>query len=391
MNRHLVLVVCTALLAGACGGDTSSSDPSTGPDTTSSPTVAPATTDPATTDPATTVPVGTVEAAAVERAADGALVLRWEGEGPVVVRTGTDGTEFPETVATAAEGGVLDLGVPDRRVYVRVEPVGGGDGLTVAERRVPMEGVPNFRDLGGYETEDGRHVRWGQVFRSGALGDLTDADLETAGALGIRLVCDLRSDGEVADKPDPDIGAASERFDVVDEAVDVQALTDQILRGDLSGLSPDLLLDGMPRIATEFDDLWSDVLRRIADPENRPTNVHCSAGKDRAGWASALVLRTLGVPEETVMEDYLLSNEYLAEYNAERLAQVRTLVAGINGVPEEDVDLTNLEAVLGVRAEYLQAAFDAVDAQYGSFDAYLTDGLGLTEAEIAAFRDSLLE
>ncbi len=177
----------------------------------------------------------------------------------------------------------------------------------------------------------------------------------------------------------------------MDEAVDVQALTDQILRGDLSGISPQLLLDGMPRIATEFDDLWAGMMRRIADPVNRPTNVHCSAGKDRAGWASALVLRTLGVPEETVMEDYLLSNEYLAEYNAERLAQVRTLVAGINGVPEEDVDLTDLEALLTVRAEYLQAAFDAVDEQYGSFDAYLTEGLGLTEAEIDAFRDSLLE
>jgi protein-tyrosine phosphatase len=70
---------------------------------------------------------------------------------------------------------------------------------------------------------------------------------------------------------------------------------------------------------------------------------------------------------------------------------VRTLVAGVRGVPEEEVDMTNLVALLDVRAEYLQAAFDAIDAKFGTFDAYLTDGLGLTEAQITALRDSMLE
>ena len=91
------------------------------------------------------------------------------------------------------------------------------------------------------------------------------------------------------------------------------------------------------------------------------------------------------------MADYLLSNEYRAEANAATIAQVRTLVAGVRGVPEDEVDMTNLVALLDVRPEYLQAAFDAVDEKFGSFDAYLTDGLGLTAAEITALRGSLLE
>jgi len=89
--------------------------------------------------------------------------------------------------------------------------------------------------------------------------------------------------------------------------------------------------------------------------------------------------------------DYLLSNDYLAASNEDTLAQVRTVVAGVQGVPEDEVDLSNLEALLEVRPEYLQAAFDAVDGQYGSFEAYLTDGLGLTQEEIDALREDLLE
>lgn len=255
-----------------------------------------------------------------------------------------------------------------------------------------LQGGSNFRDLGGYETEDGRHVKWGQVYRSGALGKLTDADLAVLDTIGIKLVCDLRSDSEVAALPDPTVGTAEQiRLSVNDESVDVQAITDAVVAGDLDQLSPTLLEEGMPKIALNFPEQWSELLTRVSDPANRPTNFHCSAGKDRAGWASALVLRSLGVPEETVMEDYLLSNEYLADSNEKTIAQVRTIVAGVQGIPEDQVDMTNLIALLDVRPEYLQAAFDAVDEQYGSFDAYLTDGLGLTQDQIDALRDSLLE
>jgi protein-tyrosine phosphatase len=336
----------------------------------------------------------TLDDVAVERADDGSLTLSWTAGrdvGPVEVAWGTDPTAAGE-VLTTVEGDTsvtVDDPAPGGRAYFRLSA--GGTDVTVAERRVPLEGVPNFRDLGGYETEDGRHVRWGRLFRSGALVDLTAADEAVVEGLGIALVCDLRSDGEVEEEPDPDLGADELRLAVTDESVDVQAITDAVLAGDLDAISPDLLLEGMPAIATEFPDAWRSLLERLADGTSGPTVVHCTAGKDRAGWASALVLRALGVPEETVMEDYLLSNDLLAESNEATVAQVRTVVAGVQGVPEDQVDMSNLIALLEVRPEYLQAAFDAVDAEYGDFDTYLTEGLGVSEETLAALRDALVE
>jgi protein-tyrosine phosphatase len=370
----------TAGLLVGCGDD------SDGPSTTGT-TLAPS------AETTTTVAAAEFASASVERGANGALELTWELDGSdeaVEVLWGTDPAAINQALTTVegASSATVDDPAPGARAYFRLQS--GDAAINVAERRVVLEGVPNFRDLGGYETEDGRRVKWGQVFRSGALHDLTEADLAVVDTIGIKLVCDLRSDSEVEEEPDPDVATAL-RIAVNDDAVNVQAITDAILAGDLGQLSPTLLLDGMPKIATDFTDGWRTLIDRLSDESNRPTNMHCTAGKDRAGWASAMVLRTLGVPEETVMEDYLLSNTYLAASNEKTIAQVRTIVAGVQQVPEDDVDMTNLVALLDVRTEYLQAAFDAVDAEFGSFDGYLSDGLGLTDAELGAFRDSMLE
>jgi protein-tyrosine phosphatase len=195
----------------------------------------------------------------------------------------------------------------------------------------------------------------------------------------------------VEEEPDPDVAPEAVRLPIIDEATDVEAITDAVLAGDLDAIDPDLLLEGMPGIATEFPDEWRTLIQRLSEEASRPTNLHCTAGKDRAGWASALVLRTLGVPEDVVMEDYLLSQQYLAESNEETLATVRGIVAGVQGVPEDEVDMSTLEALLTVEPEYLQAAFDAVAEQYGDWDTYLTENLGLTPDEIEAFREQLLQ
>jgi protein-tyrosine phosphatase len=324
---------------------------------------------------------------------DGSLTITWETEAtePVDVLWGADpgAIDAPLTTVEGQTTVTVDDPAAGGRAYFRLRS--GDAAVTVAERRVPLEGAPNFRDLGGYETEDGRHVRWGQVFRSGALADLTPADLETVDALGINLVCDLRSDSEVEEEPDPDVAPEAVRLPIIDEATDVEAITDAVLAGDLDAIDPDLLLEGMPGIATEFPDEWRTLIQRLSEEASRPTNLHCTAGKDRAGWASALVLRTLGVPEDVVMEDYLLSQQYLAESNEETLATVRGIVAGVQGVPEDEVDMSTLEALLTVEPEYLQAAFDAVAEQYGDWDTYLTENLGLTPDEIEAFREQLLQ
>jgi protein-tyrosine phosphatase len=320
--------------------------------------------------------------------------VAWErdGEDPVAVAWSPEPGATGEVLTTVEDGSTVTVDDPAPGARAFFTLTAGDASITVAERRIPLAGAPNFRDLGGYETEDGRHVRWGQVYRSGALAELTEADLATLDAIGINLVCDLRSDSEVEEDPDPEVGSAEAlRLAVTDESTDVQAITDAILAGDLSAIGPELLEEGMPAVATEFPESWRTLLARLADDGSRPTIVHCTAGKDRAGWASALTLRALGVPEETVMEDYLLSNDNLEASNAATLDQVRPIVAGAQGIPEDQVDLGNLEALLTVRPEYLQAAFDAVDEQYGDFETYLTEGLGVDQATLDALRDRLLE
>ena len=108
---------------------------------------------------------------------------------------------------------------------------------------------------------------------------------------------------------------------------------------------------------------------RIEDPNNLPTVMHCSAGKDRTGWASAAILTALGVPKATVMQDYLASNDYLKEKNDKTLAQTAALI-----------DRSLIEPVLTVKKEYLDASFSEVKAKYKTFDKYLA-AVGVTKAD----------
>jgi protein-tyrosine phosphatase len=126
------------------------------------------------------------------------------------------------------------------------------------------------------------------------------------------------------------------------------------------------------------------MFERIVQPENLPALVHCTAGKDRAGFASAMVLSVLGVPRETVMEDFLLTNHYTAADTEKRLFQIELFSLF-------RVDGDALRPLFGVEPAYLDAAFEAIEARYGDFETYRREALGLDDAEVEAFRASLLE
>lgn len=263
--------------------------------------------------------------------------------------------------------------------------------MSVAERLVVLDGSPNFRDIGGYVGAGGRRVRWGRVYRSGSLARLTVADLDAVASLGIGSVFDLRAETEARSAPDPDLGARRVHLPVIEGVLDVDALTAAVRTGDLTAIPPDLLVRGTAQIATEFRAQWSRLLADIVARPGTVSLIHCTGGKDRTGWASAVVLGALGVARDTVMADYLLTNACLADQVASHTASVRTIAAANQGIDEDAVDLGGLPGLLGVRSTYLQAAFDAVDAGFGSFDAYLVDGLGFTEASIARLRADLLD
>jgi len=258
----------------------------------------------------------------------------------------------------------------------------------VKRRHLGLEGAPNFRDLGGYATEDGYSVRWGILYRSDNLAHLTDADLEKVGTLGIRLVCDFRGPDEKAEEPDrlpaTDPPAVAE-LEIVDASFSATGLREKIGSGDLDSVDlRQLLIDANHLFAGRFSPQYAAMFDRITRPENLPALVHCTAGKDRAGFASALILRTLGVPMETVAEDFLLTNHYTAAKVERTLLMIRVFSL-FRADPER------VRPVLGVEPAYLEAAFDEIDARFGSFDRYRREALGLDDTRLAAFRELALE
>ncbi len=258
----------------------------------------------------------------------------------------------------------------------------------VKRRHLGLEGAPNFRDLGGYATTDGRSVRWGILYRSDNLAHLSDADLEKVGGLGIRLVCDFRGSDEKAEEPDRlpavDPPAVAE-LEIVDASFSATGLREKISSGDIDSMDlRQLLIDANRLFAGRFAPQYAAMFDRITRPENLPALVHCTAGKDRAGFASALILRSLGVPMETVTEDFLLTNHYTAA-KVERTLLMLRVFSLFRTDPER------VRPVLGVEPAYLEAAFDEIDARYGSFDRYRREALGLDDARLDAFRELALE
>ncbi|NLR70619.1 tyrosine-protein phosphatase [Novosphingobium sp. ERN07] len=245
--------------------------------------------------------------------------------------------------------------------------------------------APNFRDIGGYRTVDGRMVKPGLAFRSDQMNLLSDADLARIAALRPSAVADLRTDTERTREPDRVPAGAA--YLVLDVAAD----STESLGGDMrqamaqiaSGQGEALLIAANREFVTlpSARRAYATLIRTMIAADG-PVIYHCTAGKDRTGWASAVVLGLLGVPRETVMQDYLLSNARLEAKNAATLAAVAK-----SGHP---INPAFLEPVLTVKPAYINAAFAAVERVYGSLDAYATKGLGLTPAEIEALKAKFL-
>ena len=241
-------------------------------------------------------------------------------------------------------------------------------------RHLNLAGASNFRDLGGYVAEDGRRVRWRKLFRSNHLGHLTPADIAVLRQLGVRSAFDFRG-------KDERIEALCGLEDIETHSLPVEPTVVDALRAIHASGRPSTADDAMevmrdsyrgyvahntPRFRALFAHLLQD---------RAPLVIHCTAGKDRTGFACALILHTLGVSDDVIAEDYLLTNQFY-----------RRDPSVSSDLPDE------VRQVLGtVQASFLAAAFQTIDAGYGSLDNYLRDGLGIGQAERAALRELYLE
>lgn len=327
-----------------------------------------------------------VEAAHVERQPDGVLRVTWaQPAGEVRIAAGlspeTIDWDRPLLAARDANEALLAGLDPARRHYLGltfVEPGGAARRLVAAERHLPLRGARNLRDLGGYRTADGRSVRWGRVFRSDQLCYLTAEDQEYLARMGIRAVCDLRDADERARHPDLLPGGADYHVLPVYEGQPRARLMNILLfRRHTLGKE---LGKGYIQFAEYGAESYAQLLRLAA--QESPIVFHCASGKDRAGIGAALLLSLLGVPDETILADYSLSNlafDHLYETFA-RTGRLRPL-----GVPNHQV-----QALFVVEMAWLEGLLAYLRQTYGSVEQYLVERGGLEPEVIAKLRADLI-
>ena len=231
-------------------------------------------------------------------------------------------------------------------------------------RSLNLTGATNFRDLGGYVGLDGRTLRWRRLFRSDHLAALTSEDLATFSGLAVTRAFDFRGQAERAAVPYDLPGVASHSLAIEPTVLlrmkERQELGLPLTAQDTVGMMQETYRAFVHDNSARFAELFGHLLE-----SDEPLVFHCTAGKDRTGFAAALILLALGVPRPVVMQDYLLTNELFQ-------------------MPHTSPGLTSQEvlAVLwGVQADFLEAALQVVDTDYAGMPAYLEKTMGLGPVE----------
>jgi protein-tyrosine phosphatase len=256
------------------------------------------------------------------------------------------------------------------------------------DRLVPLEGALNFRDLGGYRTADGRRVRRGKLFRAGSVSRLTAQDREYVTGLGIRTVFDLRTTLERTNEPNLWAEPAQITYWSRDYGTSFGDLRGMLGSGrfDTAEQARQVMIGAYQKLPFEQAPAYAELFRRLAGDEV-PLIFHCSAGKDRAGTAAALILSALGVPRETVMADYLIS-DLVAEARQRQWASVER---GETRNPIGALPPQALRVVLGAEAGFLQTAFKVIEERHGTLETYLAEELSVSPAMLQEIRSLLIE
>lgn len=289
-------------------------------------------------------------------------------------------TEQGPVISNLLLNGILDErgAVPSLQDFLVYRP----RQVTQAGQSLGFQSVPNLRDLGGYETVDGYRVANGLLYRSNQLHHVSPDDMKRLAGLNLEYVYDLRTYDEMSDRPEELPPTVSHVWlDVLADSPQAgPAMLERLLADPAEAnevLGGGKAAEGFRESYREFVSLpsarqeYRKLFLSVADRDMLPALFHCTTGKDRTGWAAAAFLTLLGVPGDIVMEDYLRSNEYI-------LPMYREVIDGAvaSGV-EEEIPLS----ILGVKREYLEAAFDEMHTEYGTIENYFAEGLGIDAAQ----------
>lgn len=235
-----------------------------------------------------------------------------------------------------------------------------------------MDKQPNFRDLGGIKNKDGRFVKWGTIYRSGHLSDLKNDEIRYFSKLGIHTVIDLRNNLEIAKDPDRyPSGVKYVQYSISDKEGKAYSRLKQMVlkegyrRAKAKQLFVDVMKSFADTLATDAKPIFDLML---SEKENEPLLYHCTGGKDRTGFVTAMILLALNVDRKEITEDYLMSNYYRRFSNLRSMKRARLI----------GLDSETLEYASMVSKDYIDAVFQVIDEKYGGTDVYLETKFGLT-------------
>lgn len=297
------------------------------------------------------------------------LDIQTAGDWTLYAGPSVDEIDFSNPILNGHDSGSFKLNVPDSiRSYFQLITQDGK--AILAERHLPMAGGYNFRDLGGIKNSEGRYVKWGKIFRSDDLSHLTPEDLRYLSSIPLISVVDFRSEQEINVAPDKVPATTHKDYAYSITPGNLTQATDLV---KLKSLNMDsLMMEMNVLLVSDSTSIkrYKDFFELLQDSNEVPLLFHCSAGKDRTGMGAALILYALGVDDNTILQDYLLSNTYLEE----------KYVGYVKQYPQ-------IAPLFQVKPEFLQAGINTIKEKYGSVENYFTDVLNV---DINKFREMYL-
>lgn len=331
--------------------------------------------------------------AEAHRLSAGTYEVRWTGEAadkPVSIYVGQHPDARPEDLKLLGKDvkgsqTVVTYAGPGRPYFYVTD--GENKGVWTAERVLPLQGGKNFRDLGGYKTVSGQTVKWGKVFRSGSMWQLTDVDYTYLNDLGIKVVCDFRTSEERQAEPNAWVQSRNIPYWTRDYSMSLGDWAQLLSSKDLTpDKTREAITNGYRKLPYEQATAFREMFLRLEAGEI-PLAFNCSAGKDRAGTAAALILTVLGVPRETIMMDYALSDK-VSNFSAELTEHKEGsgLFAVFSRIPP-DV----MAPLMASDPAYIREMLETLEKNHGSVENYFYDVLKLSDAQLTRIRKNLLD